>query len=135
MWFEKRGFPQNMINTEIGRVKFGENKQNRNKSAKGIPFVVMYNPMLEALGKILHDNINLLHMSSEVRRNFTLGPMISLRTPRKMSSYLDRGKLYPLKRIVGSIKCCKKRCEVCEKINNSDNFTSSATGEDYKINH
>ena len=45
-WFEKQGYPQNMINREIGRVKFGENKQNWNKSAKSVPFVATYHPML-----------------------------------------------------------------------------------------
>ena len=50
--------------------------------------------------------------------------MILFRTPRKISSYLVRAKLYPLERIVESRKCGKK-CEVCENINNSDNFTST----------
>ena len=111
-WFEKRGYPQNMINREIGRVKIGKNKQNRNKSAKGLPFVVTYHPLLKSLGKILHDNIHLLYIKEEVRRTFTPGPMSSFRTPSKISSYLVGAKLYPLKRIIGSRKCDKKRCEV-----------------------
>ena len=105
-WFEKRGYLQNMINREIGRVRFGENKQNRNKLVKGVPFP--YHPMLKSLCKILHDNIHLLHVNEEVRKTFTPGPMISLRTPRKIGSFLIRVKLYPLKRIVGSRKCGKE---------------------------
>lgn len=119
-----------MINREIGRVKIGKNKQNRNKAAKGVPFVVTYHSLLKSLGKILHDNIHLLYIKEEVRRTFTPGTMSSFRTPSKISSYLVGAKLYPLKRIIGSRKCDKKRCEVWENINNSDNFTSSVTGED-----
>ena len=119
-----------MINREIGRVKIGKNKQNRNKAAKGVPFVVTYHSLLKSLGKILHDNIHLLYIKEEVRRTFTPGTMSSLRTPSKISSYLVGAKLYPLKRIIGSRKWDKKRYEVWENINNSDNFTSSVTGED-----
>ena len=39
-WFEKRVYSQNMISRKIGRVKFRENKENGNKSAKGVPFVI-----------------------------------------------------------------------------------------------
>ena len=59
-----------MINREVGRVKFGENEQNRNKSAKGVLFVVTYHLILELLGKILHDIIHLLYINEEVGRNF-----------------------------------------------------------------
>ena len=59
-----------MINREVGRVKFGENEQNRNKLAKGVLFVVTYHLILELLGKILHDIIHLLYINEEVGRNF-----------------------------------------------------------------
>ena len=35
---------------------------------------------------------------------------------------------------MGFRKCGNKNCEVCENTNSSDNFTSSVTGVDYKIN-
>ena len=59
--------------------------------------------------------------------------MISFRTPRTISSYLVKAKLYPLKTIEDQGNPLKK-CEVCGN-NNSNNFTGSVTGEDYKINH
>ena len=52
-----------MINRKIGRVKFRENKQNRNKSAKGVPFVITYHPMLKSLVNILQDNIHLMYIN------------------------------------------------------------------------
>ena len=61
--------------------------------------------------------------------------MVSFRSSRKISSYLVRAKLYPLERTVGSFKCGNKRCEVCQYITEADTFTSSVTGETFKINH
>ena len=61
--------------------------------------------------------------------------MLSLKSPRKISSYLVRAKLYTLDRVVGSTKCGKKRCEVCRNVSETNRFTSNVTGETYKINH
>ena len=46
IWFEKRGYPENIEN-EVKKVKFTScNKVQRRKS-KGIPFVVTYHPLLK----------------------------------------------------------------------------------------
>ena len=60
--------------------------------------------------------------------------MIRAKVSRKRSSYLVRIKLYTLESTVGSKKCSKKRCEVCEYIQNLDAFRSSATSEAFTIN-
>ena len=74
-------------------------------------------------------------MNDDVKRVFTPKPMVLFRSSRKISSYLVRAKLYPIERTVGSLKCGSKRCEVCKYITETDTFTSSVTGETYKINH
>ena len=61
--------------------------------------------------------------------------MVSYRSSRKLSSYLVRAKLYPIDRIVGSKGCGKKRCEVCVNVCETDTFSSTVTGETFKINH
>ena len=53
-------------------------------------------------------------MNDEVKKTFTPSPMISFPSSRKISSYIVRAKLYTLERTVGSYKCGKKRCEVCD---------------------
>ena len=53
----------------------------------------------------------------------------------KLRSYLMMAKIYPAQRTVGSFKCTKKLCEVCEVVNIADSFTSSATQNTYKINN
>ena len=73
-------------------------------------------------------------MNDEVKKVFS-PKTISFRSARKLSSYLVEAKLYPIDRTVGSFKCTKRRCEVCENVNITDSFTSSVTQNTYKINH
>ena len=49
-------------------------------------------------------------MNEETKKVFSPRPMVSFRSPRKISSYLVRAKLNPLDRVVGSTKYGKKRC-------------------------
>ena len=74
-------------------------------------------------------------MNDEVKKTFTPSLMISFRSSRKISSYIARAKLYPPERTVGSHKCGKKRCEVCDVISETDTFSSTVTSESFKINY
>ena len=60
--------------------------------------------------------------------------MISFRSASKLNSYLFRAKLYPIERTVGSFKHNGKSCQTCLNINETDTFSSTTTGEKYKIN-
>ena len=117
-WFLKRGYPEQMIDYKMEKVNFRENKKKIGiNKKKRVPFVVTY---YHKLNRILW---------------FTPSPVISFRSSRKISSYIVRAKLYPLERTVGSYKCGKKRCEVCDVISETDTFSSTVTGESFKINH
>ena len=61
--------------------------------------------------------------------------MVSFRSFHKISSYLVRAKLYPIERTMGSFRCGSKRFKVCKYITKTNTFTSSVTGETFKINH
>ena len=74
-------------------------------------------------------------MNEEVKNLSLPGPMVSFRGARKLSSYFVRDKLYPLHRKVGSKKCAKNCCKVCDYVTGTDTFTSTVTGESFKINH
>ena len=118
------------------KVRFNsENSRFNNKQEKGVPFVVTFHPHLKVLQRIVDKRLHLLYMNDEVKRVFTPKPMVSFMSSRKISSYLVRAKLYPLKRTLGSFKCGNKCCEVCQYITEADTFTSSVTGETLKINH
>ena len=133
-WFSQRGYPQKLIETETSKVKFsGQRVFHRTKVEKGVPLVVTYHPLLKTIGKIIHDNLYLLYMNEELKHLFTPGPMVSFRSSRKISSYLVRAKLYPVERSVGSFNCKRPRCQICTYVNETDSFTSTVTGETYKI--
>ena len=51
--------------------------------------------------------------------------MVSFGSARKIRDYLVRAKLYPLEQNVGSRKCNKSRCEVCNNIQSTDLSSSS----------
>ena len=57
-------------------------------------------------------------MNEDKKRDF------SFRSSRKISSYLVKGKLYSLDRVVGPTKCGKKSCEVCMNVSEAGTFTS-----------
>ena len=68
-------------------------------------------------------------MNNEVKKVFTLKPIISFRSARKMSSYLVRAELYPEVRTKGSFKCDSKRCEVCLNVTETSTSASTVTRE------
>ena len=91
--------------------------------------------LLKSVGTILYKHLYLLHMDKEVKKVFPVAPIASFKSARKLSSYIVRAKLYPLQRTVGSFKCNQPWCEVCINVIETDTFTSTATGESFKINH
>ena len=74
-------------------------------------------------------------MNGEAKNLFKPGLMISFRSAWKLSSCPVRAKLYPIERTLGLFKCIGKSCRTCLNVNEIDTFTSTTTGEPYKINH
>ena len=101
-WFAKRAYPQDLINSEMNKVKFSYVKNKYNNKEKGIPFVVTIHSLLNSLGSIVNKNYYLLQMNDVVGKVFSLRPIVSFRSARKLSSYLVRTELYPVERKVGS---------------------------------
>ena len=135
IWLQKRGYPENIIENEVKKVKFPSCNKAQRKNSKCIAFVVTYHPLLKQLEGILRRKMYLLNMNAEVKQTFTPVPMVSHRSSRKLNSYLVRAKLYPIDRTVGSKDCGKKRREVCVNVCETDTFTRTVTGETFKINH
>ena len=130
------GIPAKTHRNGKSKVKFsGQRVFHSTKGEKDVPLVVTYHPLLKSIGKIIHENLYLLYMNEELKHLFTPGPMVSFRSYRKISSYLVRAKLYPVERSVGSFNCKRPCYQICSYVNETDSFTSTATGETYKINH
>ena len=138
LWFRKREFPENLIRSEMNKVKFSNYRpknSDKNHNIKRMPLVVTYHPLLKSLSGITDQNLSILYMDKEVKKIFTLRPMVSFRSAHKLNSYLVRATLYPLERTVGSYKCKGKRCQVCNDITEMDSFTCSNNQWNFKINH
>ena len=86
-------------------VRFSKKSQKSKTGEKGVPLVVTYQTLLNKLTSITHKNLYLLYMNQEVKNVFTIGPIVSFRSARKISSYLVSVKLYPLERTISSEKC------------------------------
>ena len=132
-WFLKRKYPKKLIDNGMKKVICFPGNLQYKKREKGVPFVVTYHPILNSLSKIIRDIMYLFNMNEEVRKTFSPGPMVLFRSARKLISHLVRAKLYPLQRKVGSSKCDKQRCEVRNNVTDTSIFSSTVTGDTFKI--
>ena len=135
LWFQRCGYPEDVINTDMKKVAFTGNFGKSSNKNKGVPFVLTYHPLLKKVNYIIRKYINLLYMNEENKKVFQPGPMVSFRSPRNLSSYLVIAKLYPMERKTGSCKCKGNRCQVCLNVSETETFTSTVTHTLYKINH
>lgn len=75
------------------KVKLTSKNRNikRNKSMKTVPSVVYKH---KSTNKVIIKYLDFLYMDKEVKRVFTPKTMISIRSARKLRSYLERAKFY-----------------------------------------
>ena len=102
LWFSRREYPEDLINSEMSKVKFSNLRlkgNDKNHNRKEILLVVMYHPLLKSLSAIIDKNLRILHMDKEVKKVFTPRPMVSFRSAHKLNSYLVRAKLYTCVRV------------------------------------
>ena len=59
------------------KVRFSNQEKTCSKKGKGIPFVVTYQPIFQALSNIIKRNLNWLYADNEVKNLFSPGPMVS----------------------------------------------------------
>ena len=117
LWFSERAYSKQLIDSQMGKVKFGQRLKAGSKQAGfGVPFFITYHPKLKEIAQIMKQLENLLYQDESVKRVFTPPPTVSYRSARKLRSYLVRAKLHPLKRKRGFYKCGNLRCLVCNNI-------------------
>ena len=102
-WFLKRGYPNNVIEKEMKKVKFSKVSSTRKDNPKGVPLVVTYHPGLKNINQIINKNVHLLYMDQEVKKVFTPKPMVSFRSARKFFDCNEKCLIYLL------------TCKVCLK--------------------
>ena len=135
-WFLKSGYLKQMINSQMGKVKFGQRLEDGSKQAGiDVPFIITYHFKLKKIAQIMKKLEHLLYQDESVKRVFTPPSMVSYRSARKLRSYLVGAKFYLLDRKRGSYKCSNLRCLVCNNIEETVTFTITVTDESFKINH
>ena len=68
-WFLARGYPSDLIQKEINKVRFlGHwDKHKVKKKSKGVSLVITFHPLLKDVGNIIHKNLYLLYMDQEAQ--------------------------------------------------------------------
>ena len=97
--------------------------------------MLTYHPLLKKVNWIIRKHIHLLHMNEEVKKVFEPGPIVSIQSPRNLSSYIVIAKLYSREKEIWSCKCKGNKCQVCLNVFETETFTSTVTHMSYKINH
>ena len=61
-WFLRRGYPKNLVESEMKKVKFSHvfNKKSQKRTLNRILLVATYHLQLNSLGKVLSKNLNIL---------------------------------------------------------------------------
>ena len=76
-WFQRRGYPEDVINIEMKKVVFTGNFGKSSNKNKGVQFVLTYHPLLKKVNYIIRKHIHLLYMNGECKKVFQPGPMVS----------------------------------------------------------
>ena len=120
-YFLATGYPQIVVNNRVDKVVFGKDQSVKKTLESGILFVTTYHPKVKRLWKLIRNSLPLLYSDEEVQEVFP------------PPSHIVRSKLYPVERKVGCRKYGNSRCQVCKKINITDEFTSFITKKTYKL--
>ena len=76
-WFQKRAYPNKVLDEKLVKVWFSNKAKTCSKRCKGIPFAIMYHPILQALKDIIERNLNwMCILDNEVQILFSPGPMV-----------------------------------------------------------
>ena len=135
-WFEKRGYPKSLVDSQLDQVK-AQNREElfikKSRSTSGIPFVVTYSPGLANIGSILKKYIH--NEDQLVKKICTPAPFVSYRSAYSLRNQLVRAKVPSFERETGCKHCDSKLCLTCNNLSSTDTFKSTNTGEEFKINH
>ena len=75
-WFQARGYPSDLIQKEMNKVKFSGHwdKNKAKKKSKGVPLVITFHPLRKDVGNIMHKNLYLLYTYQELKEFLRLDP-------------------------------------------------------------
>ena len=89
-WFHARGYPKHLVQKEMKKFKFTNINRDKRIKKNQRSYVCGYIPPLtEIFAELNNKHLGILYIDEETKKVFTLRPMITIRSARKLSSYLE----------------------------------------------
>ena len=86
LWFLKRGYPENLVDQEPGKVDFSESSRRTNKRDKSVCLVATYHPLLQSIGRIFNRHLVLLYTDQELEGFLHLVQWLRFLVQRKLAA-------------------------------------------------
>ena len=96
--------------------------------------MVTYHPTLLKLEQTIRRYHHILQDSNRLRQAFPSLPITALSRPRNLRDLLVHADIAPkTSEIPGNFRCEARRCKTCSILATTDTFSSSVTGEHFKL--
>ena len=139
-WLRERGYQHKLVEQQIKRAcDFDrEDLHEKGKPTKKnvLSLNIEYNPAFSKLSKVLKELDCIIQGDESHRKVFKDTPLVGFSNGKSLKNILVRAVLpkpTPLKNEKGSRKCGKAKCEICDLIVETNDFTSKTTGETFEI--
>ena len=112
------------------------NTPNDQENSGRIPMVVTYHFILPSLGLTTRQYLYIPQTSEWLQRAFPLPPLIAFHCPKDLRDLLVRVELTPnvhTCKALGNQHCGAARCKTCPILMVKDEFTTHATGKQYRM--
>ena len=139
-WLRERGYKHKIVEDQIKRAcEFDRDElltKEKPQPKNALTLNIEYNPAFSKLSKILKEFDCILQGDEQHRNVFSETPMVGFSNGKSLKNILVRAllpKLDPSENENGCVKCGKPKCEVCQNLISTKEFTSTHTGEKFKI--
>ena len=138
-WLKERGYNHHLIDEQIKRAcDFDRDyllKNGKPPKKQVLSLNIEYNPAFSQLSKVLKELDCILQGDEQHRKVFSDTPLVGFSNGKSLKNILVRAVLPKVKlsKPEGSQKCNKPRCEVCQNVVTTKEFSSHTTGEKFEI--
>ena len=140
-WLVKRGFEGKMVDEQIDKAKSLNREtllvQEKKQGEQAGPMLSLrYHPILSSnVHKILKNLHPILHSNDDLKKVFEKIPMTIYRRAKNIKDHLVRAVLPQISQLheTGSYKCLKPRCQTCQNVQVSKEFTNADGSKTFEI--
>ena len=139
-WLRERGYQHKLVEEQIKRACDFDREDLLSKGKPPrkniLSLNIEYNSAFRKIYKVLRELECILQGDTQHRKVFKDTPLIGFSNGKSLKNILVRAvlpKIKPLEKQAGSKKCGKKKCGVCDNIVETNEFTSTTTGETFVI--